>query len=779
MFALAEEPAIGLPPLTFSDGPTGVRGSEFTGGEQVVMFPSATVAASTWSEEALEALGDTLALEALRQGVDVVLGPTVNLHRTPLGGRLFEAYSEDPLLSGRLAAAYVRGMQRRGVGASLKHFVANEAETERHDVDSVVPPDALRELYLLPYEICVADASPWTVMAAYNAVNGVPATEHGELLNGVLKDEWGYDGLVMSDWFATRRTEEPATGGLDLVMPGPQGPWGEALVAAVRAGRVAESVVDDHVTRVLRLASRVGAWHPTPGAARVAAGDVEGPASPARREQLRAAAAAGATVLTGSAVVGPADAFTPDAPLVLVGRHAVRTTLQGGGSAQVWPPHRVDVEDGLRAALADGALVVVDGVEVRERAEAAGADVLRDPETGAPGLRATSFGADGSELASEVLADPRVVLGFGPGPHSGARWLELAATVHVDDAHGVEVGVIGAGRWTLTHQGTEHTAEVVLPTDDPGAGILTPPSWSTAVAGQGDATLVARVEPTGTSPCLYALVARPAPRRTADVVAEAVEQARGRRAVVVVGLTDEQETEAADKTTLALPGDQDELVRAVAAVAASTTVVVNAATPVLLPWLDDVAGVVVVGLPGQEGGDAVADVLLGVREATGRLVTTWPARDGAGPAWETVPTGGRLVYAEGTAVGYRGWYGAAEPPAFWLGHGLGWSTWAYESARVEPDGAVAVRVRNTGARTAREVVQVYLDPVGAPVRLVGWAVAADVAPGEHRDVVVRPDPRVLRTWDTAAGRWRPLPAGGELLVARGLGDVRLRVPRVA
>ncbi len=230
-FTLHGAESIGLWPMAFSDGPTGVRGLEFTGGPTASLLPNATLIAATWDVDAAYAVGELLAEEAQRQDIHVVLGPTINLHRSPLGGRLFEAYSEDPLLTGLLAAAYVNGLQSRGVGACLKHLVANEAETERHTVNSVVDERTLRELYLLPFEIAVADADPWSVMAAYNDVNGVPATEQDEINNGILKDEWGWPGLLMSDWFATKSAAPAANGGLDVVMPGPVGPWGDARYA--------------------------------------------------------------------------------------------------------------------------------------------------------------------------------------------------------------------------------------------------------------------------------------------------------------------------------------------------------------------------------------------------------------------------------------------------------------------------------------------------------------------------------------------------------------------
>src|ERR671914_1061521 len=250
MFTLAREESIELGELRLSDGPTGVRGLKFAGGATVALLPNATLLASAWSEDTAFEVGRLLAEEAMAQEIHLVLGPTINLHRSLLGGRVFEAYSEDPLLSGKLAAAYVRGLQSAGVGACLKHLVANESETERNTVNSVVDEATLRELYLLPFEIAVSESQPWSIMAAYNDVNGTAATEHDHVINEIVKGEWGWDGVVMSDWFATKTAASAANGGLDLVMPGPGGPGGEALVEAVQTGEVAESVIDEHVRRV-------------------------------------------------------------------------------------------------------------------------------------------------------------------------------------------------------------------------------------------------------------------------------------------------------------------------------------------------------------------------------------------------------------------------------------------------------------------------------------------------------------------------------------------------
>ena len=781
-FSLHGNDAIGLRPMIFSDGPTGVRGSEFVGGKRVALFPNATLLAQAWDETAAERVGEMLAGEGRSQDVDVVLGPTVNLHRSPLGGRLFEAYAEDPLLSGRLAAAYIRGIQRYGVGACVKHYVANEAETERRTVDVRVTRAALRELYLLPFEICVADAQPWTIMAAYNNVNGVAATEQDELNNGVLKSEWGWDGLLMSDWGATKTAASAANGGLDLVMPGPRGPWGDQLVAAVRSGDVPEATIDDHLTRLLRLAGRVGALNGIPAQRTAELGPVVEPDAVEMRLALRNLAAAGMILLKGQDVLPLQDSLiTTDSPLVVIGRHALQTALQGGGSASVRPPHEISIAEGLEEALGETRLRVLDGVSVRRNPAAAAPELIIDPQTGSSGMRITSFDGSGVELASTSSEVGEFLLGMSDGPHKGAREIELSAELVAPPGAAMEVGVRGVGVWTLSYGEETHTfVNALLPGDLAEVGFMSPPTWTEVVEAAPGRILVARLT-ISERISLAGLIVQPVAPADEELIDEAAQAARDAElAVVVVGLTAEQETEALDKKTLALPGRQDDLVRAVAGTARRTVVVINAATPILMPWLDEVDAVLWVGLPGQEGGHAVADVLLGKSEPTGRLVTTFPAVDGDGPAWNVTPEAGRLDYPEGTRVGYRGWSGSDVQPAFWFGAGLGWGVWDYRSAehlRDEDGVSLTVVLANTADRPSREVVQIYWRPVqSAPVRLVGYAIADEVVPGEQRTVSVPCDSRAFRLWDEAASDW-VTPSGGTFLIARGLGDVRLEIAR--
>ncbi len=793
-FGLAAEPAIGLSELLMSDGPTGVRGPKFVDGRRVALFPNATLLASAWSEESAYEVGRLLAEEAIVQDVHVVLGPTINLHRSPLGGRLFEAYSEDPLLTGRLAAGYVRGLQDSGVAATLKHLVANESETQRTTVNCVVDEATLRELYLLPFEIAVADARPWSIMAAYNDVNGVPATEQHHVNVEIVKQEWGWDGLLMSDWYATTSAAAAANGGLDLVMPGPGGPWGEALVDAVRAGEVDEAVVDEHLIRLLRLADRVGVLGPerTRPPGRPDAGQAPAPDSPQRREQLTRLAAQGITVLTNREDTLPLPRGTT---VALLGRHALQTVGMGGGSARVNPPYQVSVADGLRALLGD-TVMVRDGVEVRHRPVPAAAGVAVDPVTGAPGVRFVLLGPDGDVVGQRLGGDCLTLVGFDDDDLTGpAVAVRMSARITLGGL--LEVGTLGVGTWRLTVAG--ETAEYRLQTSGtgPGEGMLSAP-WKVLRREVAAGSLIEAESrlPVGDAPLsgvgLFALVARPAPAADDELIAQAVVAAGAADvAVVVVGLTEQEETEAVDKTTLHLPGQQDDLVRAVAAAARRTVVVVNAATPVIMPWREEVDAILWAGLPGQEGGRALAAVLLGDLEPAGRLVTTFPVEDAAAPAWSVTPVGGALPYTEGAFIGYRGHAaGLAPEPAFWFGHGLGYGRWRYTDARLLPPAAgdggdgvdgrraapmVGLRLTNIGERHSREVVQVYLRPVepDQPVRLVGWQ-PVDVPAGATVDVRVVTDPRLWRRWDGSG--WASLADGGQLLVARGLGDLRARIP---
>ncbi|MFG3026153.1 beta-glucosidase [Streptomyces sp. NPDC048254] len=771
-WSLHPEPAVGLRRLVVSDGPAGVRGELWDERSPSANVPSPTALAATWDEQLVERLGGLLAHEARGKGVDVLLAPTVNLHRTPYGGRHFECFSEDPLLTARIGVAYVRGVQGGGVAATVKHFVGNDSETERMTVDARIGERALRELYLTPFERIVGEARVWAVMAAYNGVNGHPMTE-SPLLREVLHDDWGFDGLVMSDWFAVRTTEPSARAALDLVMPGPIGPWGDALVAAVRKGKVDEALVDDKVLRLLRLAARVGALSGVPATARPPEYDT---ASVAAR--LRETAAAGFVLARNEDAVLPLDRTVLSRVAVLGPNAAVARTL-GGGSATVFPPYTVSPLDGLRTALGDGVEVTHGvGVTPQTRTPAAALSYLRHPDGSGEGTEVRFLASDGTLLGSERRAGAAYTWmgSYGPGvPTDQVARVEVHTVVRATDAGRYAIGGSGIGRFRLSVAGVEvFDVRLQLP---PGAdlveGLMTPPQrLHTVELAEGEETEVvlthdidsaATGDGMGDAVTVFQFNLQPPHGSDDEEIERAVALARTAEvAVVVVGTTEEVESEGFDRDSLVLPGRQDELVRRVAEANPRTVVVVNSGAPVLLPWAEEVAAVLLAWFPGQEFGNALADVLLGVAEPGGRLPTVWPASERGLPATE--PVDGVLAYDEGLFIGYRGDGRAGwQPPRYDFGHGLGYATWEYVSldvpgeVRPEAGFTAEVRIRNSGTRHGKEVVQVYAGRPGSgverPVRWLAGFATVEAAAGEEVAATVTLDARALRHWDTEAGGW--------------------------
>ena len=782
-WSLYDEPAIGLRRIVTSDGPAGVRGELWDERDPSTNIPSPTAIAASWDAGLTETLGRLLAHEARRKGVDVVLAPTVNLHRSPYGGRHFECMSEDPVLTGDLGAALVRGLQSQGVAATVKHFVANDSETDRLTVDARVDERTLRELYLAPFETIVRDAGAWAVMAAYNTVNGTTMTE-SPMLRAVLHDEWGFDGVTMTDWYAGRSTEAAARAGLDLVMPGPTGPWREALVTAVREGRVDETDVDAKVVRLLRLASRVGA---------LAAGPAALPTEPWTDEQsdglVQRAAAAGFVLVRNA----PVD-DTPVLPLrpgvrrvAVIGPNAREARFLGGGSALVFPPATVSPLAGLRAALGpDVEVTYCLGARGHERVSAADPTLLSTPD-GDPGIRVQFRGAGGVVLGE----DRRLGSAFnwnnafeGVEP-SLITEIALDTVITADQTGEYRIGASGVGRYRLRLDDQPAFDELLeLPAGaDPVEGLMRPPQgWTTIALTAGQAVRVSLVHlvkdhAPGEDLLVSMQLAIDCQVEDEDAsLAHAVaDAAAADLAVVVVGTTEEVESEGFDRGSLALPGRQDELVHRVAAARPETVVVVNAGAPVLMPWRDQVAATILAWFPGQEFGGALADVLLGRVEPGGRLPTTWPAAEG--PVLpSTTPVDGRLEYVEGVHIGYRRFLRDRVEPAYWFGHGLGYTTWSYDSVGATADGRVTVRMTNTGNRVGRQLVQVYLSraesAVDRPVRWLAGHTWVEAGPGVATSVEIELRARAFEHW--ADGGWTREPGTFTVEVGRSAGDIVLR-----
>ena len=761
---------IGLRAMLFSDGPSGVRGERWDEREPSVNLPSATALGASFDVGLALRYGAVAAVEARRKGVDAVLGPTINLHRSPLGGRHFEAYSEDPVLTAELAAAFVRGLQDNGVGATPKHYIANDYEDERFTASSEVDDRALRELYLLAFEKAIVEARAWLVMSSYNSINGVTATEN-ELLETPLNSEWGFDGVVVSDWTAVRSLDA-AKASQDLAMPGPVGPWGDALVAAVREGKIDEAHVDRKVRRILLLATRVGALDGFPAKGPVLVEDGGAFA--------REAAVEGMVLLENrDALPWDADALTSVAD---IGDNAAHARTQGGGSATVLPAYTISPLAGLRSALPHATIDYARGAIVQTGLSPLPADRLQNPATGGPGVRVRFLDAAGGELFAEDRLTTSLVWFGGDAPIAESASVELTTRFTPAEDSTARLGFATVGAGIVSVDGERIVEADLHPVgDDLGAAFLNPPSATQPVVFVGDrpVDITFELDLTGRVDFLAGALSfqfgtEPEDSEPDALIAEAVAAARRADvALVVVGTNAVVESEGWDRTSLALPGRQDDLVRAVAAVNPRTVVLVNSGSPVVMPWRDEVAAVLVGWFGGQEFGGAVADVLTGLREPGGRLPTTWGANEADVPILDTSPKDGVVEYREGIHIGYRAWLRQPTmPPAYWFGAGLGYTRIplvrldAPATAAPGETVTVSVGVENRGDRDGKQVVLVFAEKPGSavdrPVRwLVGFA-AVRVPAGGSAVADVAVPVRLLAHWDAG---WRYEP--GEYLLRAG------------
>ena len=748
---------IGLRSMVMSDGPSGVRGEMWDERRPSMNFPSATAISSSWDPGIADRLGAASAVEARRKGVDVVLGPTINLHRSPLGGRHFEAFSEDPVLTGELAAAYVNGLQRNGVAATPKHYVANDSETDRFTVDVQVDERPLRELYLLAFEKAIVESRAWLVMSAYNSINGTTATEN-DLLETPLNSEWGFDGVVISDWTAVRSIDS-AKASQDLVMPGPDGPWGEALVAAVRAGDVSEATVDRKVLRILQLAARVGALE----------GFEPVQAEPVDREDLvafiREASSAGTVMVKNDGVLPLDSAVT--GKVAVIGHNAKFARTQGGGSATVLPEKIVSPLEGIQAAFGTENVTYSFGAIVQEGVAELPLAQLINPVTREPGLRVSFLDGAGGELFTEDRRSTALVWFGGDAPVRDSSTVRLHTVYTPDETGTIRLGAATVGRTRLyVNDALLHESVIEMDGKDIAESFLAPPSSTVEVPVSAGVPMDIRVEldtAGRTGPLENALSVtlgtEPADTDSEVLIIEAARAAREADvAVVVVGTNSRVESEGYDRTTLDLPGLQDRLVHAIAAANPRTIVIVNAGSPVVMPWRHEVAAILIGYFGGQEFGNALTDILIGTTEPGGRLPTTWPATQGPVPVLNTTPDAdGKLRYAEGIHIGYRAWLKTGATPAYEFGYGLGYTTWSLDTFDAPAQAAagmvlpLTVTLTNTGNRAGKNVVQIYAEkPDSAVERPVRWLVASApvwAGPGETVTATIEVPTRLLAYWD--------------------------------
>lgn len=784
IFSVAGVERLGIAELTMSDGPHGVRREmrrfDFVPAgdcdDATTYLPVGIALGATWNPDLARDFGDVLGAEARARGKDIILGPGVNLIRTPLCGRNFEYLGEDPIHSGVLAVEGVKAVQRHGVAACVKHFALNNQELNRHGVDVEVDDATLRELYLTAFELVVTRAGCLSVMGAYNLFRGQHCCHHDLLLNRILKGEWNFPGPVISDWGGVHDADEAVRNGLDIEMGGDlqalylDQPFREGL----EEGVFDESLLDDKARRVLRLEAAAGLFDPDrrPAGRRLL---------PAHRDTARRIAEECLVLLKNDGPLLPLDPASLHR-VAVIGDNADRVHAGGGGSSGIRAEYEVTPLQGLRDALGDAVeLRVARGYPV----DPSGIVPVPVDQLGVAdraGIRGwrlelfTNRSEAGDPVRTEVVSVPEMEPDSCPLPNAEtggwmAKWTatvtpEVTGTYRLACTGGdyVEVRVDGevvSSVWDLTE--TVTTNEAV------------------DLQGGHPVEVVIRYRPKQRAQGLRFGWIPPGAdtARDDDPFREAVEAARGADAVVVcAGSSHFQDTEGADRRDMRLIGGQNELIERLAEVNANLVVVLFGGSAVELPWLDRVPAVLQAWYPGQEGGQAIADVLTGRVNPSGRLPFSWPKRlDDVAAHAHGAYGPDRITYAEGMTHGNR-WHGAGGPPAlFPFGHGLGYAPFAYRDLEIDAADPANIRVEltleNTGERRGREVVQLYLENEAGGLELKVFA-KPELASGESTRVRFCLGPETRRRWDSASNEWTPRTGSFRLHLGASATDIRLR-----
>jgi beta-glucosidase len=764
--------------LRVTDGPNGARGGgSLIGGVKSAAFPVGIALGASWNVALLHEIGAALSDEVKSKGAHVLLAPTVNIHRSVANGRNFECYSEDPILTAELAVAYIGGLQHGGISATIKHFVGNESEIERTTMSSEIDERTLREIYLIPFEWAVKKANTWGVMSSYNRLNGTFTSEHNWLLNTVLRQEWGFDGVVMSDWFGSHSTEASVNAGLDLEMPGPPRDRGDKLIAAVEDGRVSAATVRQRALNILRLMERTGALHDR-RPHREQAHDW-----PEHRELIRRAGAEGMVLLKNEGVLPLARDL---GKIAVIGPNAKTAQIMGGGSAQLNAHYRISPYQGLVEAMGKDRLLYAPGatnhrfeplltgqfeVTYYPNMTLLGGSVHHETQDNAEAFwigRVAEGNVDPLQFSARIKGR---YIPQATGTHRVGLFSAGLSKLFIDGELIVDVWSDWKKGRTFFEEGSDEVIGLV-----------------DLVAGESVEVVIEYATKDVATLGLAAFRAGIGlPLGDADIAA-AVDAARAADvALVFVGRNGEWDTEGSDLQDMKLPGRQDELIRAVAKANPKTVVVLQSGGPIEMGWIDDVAGVLQAWYPGQEVGHAIADVLDGKAEPGGRLPQTQPVR------WEDNPTqsqdaevypgvDGKVRYEEGVFVGYRHYEMTGTTPLFPFGFGLSYtrfelSDFAVASERFEAHGqvAVSVTVTNVGDRAGSEVIQLYVGDDEASVKRPRQELRAftkvHLAGGESRRVILSLDDRAFAFYSVGARHWMVEPGSFTLGLGTSSRDI--------
>jgi len=746
---------IGLPPLKMADGPFGVRNYG-----PATTFGGIGLAAN-WDPEMAGRVGKVIGEDARARGVHFMLGPGVNIYRAPMNGRNFEYFGEDPFLASRIAVGYIEGMQSQGVSATIKHFMGNNQEYDRHNIDSIIDERTMREIYLPVFEAAVKEAHVGAIMDSYNLTNGVHMTQNGYLNIEVVKKEWGFDGIIMSDWDSTYDGVAAAKGGLDLEMPSGRFMNRAVLLPAVKAGEVSEATIDDKIRRILRKAIQFGWLDRDQTELSIPLLNPEG-----KRVALEAARS-GMVLLKNESNLLPLDK-TRIKSIAVIGPDAYPGQPVGGGSAGVKPFAAVSYLEGLSDYLGTGAKVYYQR-GIPTLAEMADRTSFTVDEGGQQaGVKAEFFNnvnLAGNPVVTRTVGHINGWRAFGqgvPGNNLSARWTGYfsphAAGDHVVFIQGPGEGgsyrLFIDGKPVIDHWGNRALAQV---------------AQATLPLSASPHKVVLEYSANGQwgGPSMTLGIVRPQEMIEADAKQLA---AHADGVVLAVGFDPASEGEGSDRT-FQLPPAEDELVSEIAAVNKNTIVAITSGGGVAMPWIDRVPAVFQCWYAGQAAGTALAQLLFGDYSPSGKLPISIEKR------WEDNAVAGsyypkddekKVEYKEGVFLGYRHFDRSGIKPLFPFGFGLSYTTFALKDLSISPSSVsgdqpvtVSFDVTNTGNRAGADVAEVYVGetnpPVPRPVKELKGFSKVQLNPGETKHVSVELNRRAFAYYNVRKHEWTAAP----------------------
>jgi beta-glucosidase len=764
-------PRLGIPSLRMSDGPMGVHDYGLT-----TAYPAGIALAASWDVDLAEHFGVSMGHDARARGVNFILAPGMNIYRAPMNGRNFEYFGEDPFLASKMAVSVIRGIQGQRVIATAKHFAGNNSEFARETLSSDIDERTLREIYLPAFEASVKEGHAGAFMDAYNLVNGVYMTQNDHLNNEILKKEWGFDGILMSDWGATHDGIAAAKGGLDLEMPSATFMNRDTLLPALNQGTLPVATLDDKVRRILRKAIEFG-FLDQPQA------DTSIPAYSQEGRQVALEMARGSMVLLkNSNNLLPLDENKLKTIAVL-GPEAYPAVVGGGGSSETKPFHEVSYLEGISDRLGTK-INVLYAVDVPNLDEVFESSEFVTAPNGEPGLKGEYF--SNQELKDSpvlVRTDKQVHFDWGEGSfasgqpidHFSIRWTgyfvpkesgdyqfftsaDDGVRLYIDDKAGID-------DWTPHSQTMDKCARRLE-------------------AGKAYKIRLEYFEDVGSAIVGFGVV------RAGSFIGRETKAlaAKADAVILCVGFDPKTEGEGFDRP-FQLPGGQDELIRQISAVNKNVIVVVTAGGNVdMTRWIDNVPALLHAWYPGQEGGTALAQILFGDYSPSGKLPASFERRWEDNPAFHTYYPengGNRVAYSEGIFVGYRGYDRAATKPLFAFGYGLSYTTFEYSKLSVTPQSgnlnepvSVSFNVKNTGHRTAAEVAELYVGDshasVPRPVKELKGFAKVNLKPGESRRVTLTLPRRAFSFYDVQKKDWNAEPGDFAILVGGSSENIQLR-----